>query len=62
MKPFFRKHGKDMVFVCVFLLCVVLIGAMAVLLIRYSDNLEEQAVSRVENYSVDTTTQITILF
>ena len=59
MKPFFRKHGKDMVFVCVFLLCVVLIGAMAVLLIRYSDNLEEQAVSRVENYSVDTTTLLT---
>ena len=36
MKPFFRKHGKDMVFVCVFLLCVILIGAMAVLLIRMS--------------------------
>ena len=59
MRNFFKKHTKEIVFACVILLCVLLIGVTVVLLFRYSGGLEEQAISRVENYSADTTTLLT---
>lgn len=55
MKTFLKKHVKEIASACIVLLCILLIGATVVLLIRYSGGLEEQAVSRVENYSMDTT-------
>ena len=39
----------------IILFCVFLIGATLILLSQYSNSLEDQAVSRVENYSTDTT-------
>lgn len=59
MKTFFKKHAKETLFATIVLLCTLLIGATLVLLLRYSVGLEEQAESRVENYSADTTTILT---
>ena len=59
MKLFFKRHGREIALAGIILLCVLLIGATLVLLTRYSGGLEEQAVSRVENYSSDTTTLLT---
>ena len=59
MKSFFKKHAKEIAFSGIAILCVLLIVATLVLLARYSGGLEEQAVSRVENYSSDTTTILT---
>ena len=59
MKQFFKKHAREFAFAAIILLCILLIGATVVLLLRYSGGLEEQAVSRVENYSAETTTLLT---
>lgn len=59
MRHFLKKHSREMAFASAVLLCILLIGATFVLLYRYSGGLEEQAVSRVENYSADTTTLLT---
>ena len=59
MKVFLKKHAREFAFASIILLCILLIGATLVLLVRYSGGLEEQAVSRVENYSADTTTLLT---
>ena len=56
MKQFFKRHAREIAFSGIALLCILLIGATLILLFRYSGGLEEQAVSRVENYSADTTT------
>lgn len=55
MKQFFKKYGGIIALSGIILLCVFLIGATLVLLSQYSGGLEEQAVSRVEHYSQDTT-------
>ena len=59
MRRFFEKYGKQIIWWSVVLLCIILISATLILLLRYSYGLEEQAVSRVENYSADTTTLLT---
>jgi hypothetical protein len=59
MKQFFKRHAREFAFSGVILLCILLIGATLVLLLRYSDGLDDQAVSRVENYSLDTTNLLT---
>ena len=59
MKLFLKRHGREFALAGIVLLCILLIGATLVLLLRYSGGLEEQAVSRVENYSSDTTTLLT---
>ena len=55
MKEFFKRHAGIFALSVIILLCVLLIGVTLILLSQYSQNLEEQAVSRVENYSTDTT-------
>ena len=59
MRTFLKKHAREIAVVCIVLLCIFLIGATVILLVRYSGALEEQALSRVENYSMDTTTLLT---
>lgn len=55
MKQFFKKNAPIIALSGVIILCIFLIGATLILLSQYSEDLEEQAVSRVENYSIDTT-------
>lgn len=55
MKEFFKRHAGIFALSVIILLCVFLIGVTLILLSQYSQGLEEQAVSRVENYSADTT-------
>jgi hypothetical protein len=59
MKEFFKKNSRAIMFTGVIMLCVLLICMMFVLLLRYSEGIEDQAVSRVENYSSDTAILLT---
>ncbi len=54
MIKFFRKNAKEIIFSAVIVLCAALIVAAFVLLKEYSDTLDEQARTRVENYASDT--------
>lgn len=59
MIGFFKKNSRALLFTGVILLCILLICMMLVLLLRYSEGIEDQAVSRVENYSSDTAILLT---
>ena len=59
MKDFFKKNSRAIMFTGVIMLCVLLLCMMLVLLLRYSEGIEDQAVSRVENYSTDTAILLT---
>ncbi len=55
MIKFLRKYNREVVFSAVIIMCVFLICAALVLINAYSDDLDEQAKTRVESYSADTT-------
>ena len=51
---FFRKNSKEIVFVVVIVLCLVLILSTIALLDGYSGSLDEQARTKVETYATET--------
>lgn len=51
---FFRKNYKEIVFVTVIVLCLVLILSTIALLNGYSESLDEQARTKVETYATET--------
>ncbi len=56
---FFKKYNKEISFVIVIVLCLILILSTIALLNGYSDSLEEQARTQVRVYAADTTGVLT---
>ena len=54
LREFFHKNNKEIVFVIVIVLCLILIFSTIALLNGYSDSLEEQARTKVALYASDT--------
>ena len=59
---FFRKNSKEIVFVVVIVLCLVLILSTVALLDGYSESLDEQARTKVETYATETEKAMTAHF
>ena len=53
LREFFHKNNKEIVFVIVIVLCLILIFSTIALLNGYSDSLEEQARTKVALYASD---------